>query len=311
MAVHRLLAAGCVAALLAAPAAARAEDAPFVPLVDALPALPGQFTASTFDACADGHPACVDATLDEMYRRYGERVSTCDHNAVFALTYIRVTEIYAARAGTFREPRFLAHEDAVFARLYFDAYDAWAAGRRDDVPPAWREAFDAARERSVPALGDILLGINAHVNRDMPFMLAGLGLVAPDGSTRKADHDYFNRLLNEVYDDVIEEVTRRFDPATDDFDLRGTTLDNTLSFQILPLWREMVWRHAELLAHAPTPEARELVAREIESYALTQARMIRGMLGYRSELGQSTAARDAWCAAHAGSAADARSRTYP
>jgi hypothetical protein len=307
MAIRRLpILAACVAAL-AVPAGAGAEDPPFVPVTDALPALPGTYRDSVFDACADGDAACVEATLDEMYRRYGELVTTCDHNAVFALTYIRVTEIYRDRADTFDEPRFLAHEDAVFAQLFFDAHDAWAAGRRDEAPEAWLLAFDAGRDRLMPAIGNVLLGINAHVNRDMPFMLAGLGLVKPDGSARKADHDYFNRLLNEVYDDVIGEMTQRFDPTTDDSDVPGTTLDNMAIFQILPGWREMVWRHAELLSAAPTPEARELVAAEIEAYAAAQARLIRAMLGREG----SSAKRDAWCAAHAGTAEHARSRTYP
>ena len=308
MAIRRLPTLVC-ALLLALPATAAAEDAPFLPLVNRLPALPGTHSESVFDDCADGDPACVEATLDEMYRRYGELVGTCDHNAVFGLTYIRVTEIYDDRDddGTFGEPRFLAHEDAVFARLYFDAYDDWAAGRHDEVPEAWRLAFDAGRDRIMPGIGNVLLGINAHVNRDMPFMLAGLGLVKPNGTTRKADHDSFNELLNEVYDDVIEEMTRRFDPTTDDFDAPGTTLDSMISFQILPLWREMVWRHAEMLTAAPTPEARRLVAAEIEGYAATQARLIRTVLGREGSSGP----RDAWCAAHAGTAEDARTRTYP
>lgn len=305
-AIRRLFAlAACITAL--APAPARGEDAPFVPLTDNLPALPGAFSPSAFGDCADGASACVQATLDEMYRRYGELVATCDHNAVFALAYIRVTEIYAERAHTFEEPRFLAHEDAVFARLYFAAYDAWAGGMRQETPEAWRLAFDAGRDRIMPGIGNVLLGINAHVNRDMPFMLAGLGLVQSDGSPRKADHDYFNRLLNEIYDDVIGEMTRRFDPTTDDFDAPGTTLDNLVSFQILPLWREMVWRHAEMLAGAPTPEARHLVADQIERYAAGQAHMIRAMLGREGQNGT----RDAWCADHAGDAEDARNHTYP
>lgn len=307
LAIRRLSALAACAFALAVPAAAAAEDAPFVPLVDVLPALPGTYSASVFDDCADGDPGCVGATLDEMYRRYGELVSTCDHNAVFGLTYIRVTEIYRDRAETFDEPRFLAHEDAVFARMYFDAYDDWDAGRRAEVPEAWRLAFDAGRDRIMPGIGNVLLGINAHVNRDMPFMLAGLGLVKPDGTARKADHDYFNRLLNEVYDDVIAEVSARFDPTTDDFDAPGTTLDNMISFQVLPLWREMVWRHAELLAAAPTPEARQVVAAEIEGYAATQAQLIRTVLGRQGSSGP----RDAWCAAHAGTADDARDRTHP
>jgi hypothetical protein len=298
---------GCALAL-ALPASAAAEDAPFVPLVDVLPAMPGTYSESAFSECADGDPACVGATLDEMYRRYGELVSTCDHNAVFGLTYIRVTEEYAraAQRGFFEEPEFLAHEDAVFARLYFDAYDAWAAGRLDDVPMAWRVAFRAGRDRALPGIGNVLLGINGHVNRDMPFMLAGLGLVKADGTSRKRDHDRFNQLLNAVYDDVIAEIARRFDPTVDDFDAPGTALDNTLTFQILPLWREAVWRNAEMLAGARTPTARKLAAAHIESWALAQAHLIRQMLGYRRELGQSSEARDAWCAEHAGDADDAR-----
>lgn len=311
--MHRLAAVCALAFALAFPGAAAAEDAPYVPIVDLLPALPGQFTPSTWDTCTEGDADCVQRTLDTMYQRYGELIAAdCDHNAVFALTYIRVTEEYERNAwnGFFEEPKFLAHEDAVFARLYFDAYDAWAEGRDADtqegtgVPPAWRVAFDTARDRAVPGLGNILHGINAHVNRDMPFMLAGLGLTKPDGTSRKRDHDAFNELLNRVYDDVVEEMTARFDPTVDDFDPPGTTLDNLATFQILPLWREGVWRNAELLTLATTPEARAGVATWIETYALLQAQMIRGMLEYRG--GQSSDMRDEHCAAQDNSVDDAR-----
>lgn len=312
--MRRLLAAAACVSALAAPATAAGEDAPYYPYVELFPALPGGFTPSTFDQCADGSPSCVDATLDEMYRRYGEHLAAgCDHNAVFALTYIRVTEEYrrVAEDGFFEEPEFLAHEDAVFAQLYFDAQDAWADGRVDDVPPAWQAALQAADDRSVPGIADMLLGMNAHVNRDMPFMLAGLGLVKPDGSTRKPDHDAFNERLNTLYDDVFEEIAQRFDPETRRWDPQATTADNFLLFQMLPMWREGVWRHAEMLANAPTDEARAGVARWIETYAWMQAQMIRGMLGYQPALGQSSEARDAWCAAHAGSAEDARAAGGP
>ena len=217
-----------------------------------------------------------------MTKRFEPLASSCDHDAIFALTYLRVTEEYRRTVETptfFDDTSFVNHEDVVFARYYFAAYDAWEDGRTADVPPAWRVAFDAARDRSVSAYGNLLLGINAHVQRDLPFVLYGVGLVKPEGASRKADHDRVNQILNRVTDDLIAEIARRFDPTIDDSSL-PTTLDDFALFQSVVSWRETAWRHAELLARAPTPEARELVAQEIERYASSQASAIRPATQY-------------------------------
>ena len=71
------------------------------------------------------------------------------------------------------------------------------------------------------AAGNLSLGINAHIQRDLPFVLAGIGLVKPDGSSRKPDHDRVNVFLNRVTDDLYAEIARRFDPTIDDADLPG------------------------------------------------------------------------------------------
>ena len=102
------------------------------------------------------------------------------------------------------------------------------------------------------ATGDLLLGINAHVQRDLPLVLYAVGLVRPDGTSRKADHDRVNVILNRVTDDILAEIARRFDPTVDDTNL-PTTLDDAALFQLLAAWREKAWRNAELLATAPTP----------------------------------------------------------
>ena len=211
-----------------------------------------------------------------MTTRFDPLASSCDHDAIFALTYLRVTEEYRRTIETtfFDDTPFVNHEDVIFARYYFAAYDAWAAGRTASVPPAWKVAFDSARDRAVSANGNLLLGINAHVQRDLPLVLYSVGLVRPDGTSRKADHDRVNQILNRVTDDVIAEVARRFDPSIDDTNL-PTTLDDLVLFQSIASWRETAWRNAELLAQAPTPEARDAVAREIEDYAESQARGIR------------------------------------
>ena len=43
--------------------------------------------------------------------------------------------------------------------------------------------------KTVTGAGDLLLGMNAHINRDLAFVLAGTGLIHPDGSSSKADYD--------------------------------------------------------------------------------------------------------------------------
>src|SRR5919198_2349303 len=189
--------------VILASGSARAEDPPFVGWSALLPGLTTEYNPSSENDCAAGRTHCVDAVIREMRRRFDPLASSCDHDSIFALAYLRTTEEYRRTIEDptfFEDTAFVNHEDVVFARLYFDAFDAWHAGRREDVPRAWAIAFQAAADRAMPASGNLSLGINAHIQRDLPFALAGIGLVKPDGSSRKTDHDRVNEFLNRVTD---------------------------------------------------------------------------------------------------------------
>jgi uncharacterized protein DUF5995 len=284
--------------LFAAPALASADDPPFLGWTALLPGLTTEFVPDSDNDCAAGRTRCVDAVIREMDRRFAPLAEACDHDAIFSLTYLRTTEEYRRTIEDptfFDDTAFVNHEDAVFARYYFEAYDNWHAGRDADVPRAWAIAFRAADQRAVTAEGNILLGINAHVQRDLPFVLAALGLVAPDGSSRKPDHDRVDQFLNRVTDDIYAEVARRFDPTVDDRNLPGT-VDDFAMFQAVAAWRELAWRNAELLVSAPNAAARALVAAQIETAAALQAQTLR--LTYQYGLLRSSAGRDAYCAVH-------------
>jgi hypothetical protein len=284
---------------LARPLAAVAEDPPFVGWSSLLPGLSLPYDVTSPDDCIAGRVQCVDKTIRQMTQRFEPLASTCDHNAIFALTYLRVTEEYRRTVQDptfFDDTPFVNYEDGIFAHYYFFAYDAWKDGETADVPPAWRIAFDAARDRAVSATGDLFLGINAHVQRDLPFVLYSIGLVKPDGTSRKSDHDRVNQILNRVTDDVIAEIAQRFDPTIDDTNL-PTSFDDFTLFQTVVSWRETAWRNAELLAQAATPEAREQVAQGIESYAASQASTIRVATQY-PPLSGGSATRDAYCSTH-------------
>jgi hypothetical protein len=119
-----------------------------------LPANPNLWVAytpvATPQRCVDGDPDCTDSTIGTMTSRFDALAPTCHHSAVFSLLYLRVTELYrqlAASPGFFTQPLTVNHEDAVFAHLYFGAYDNWHTGNPQAVPPIWRLAFAAADAR--------------------------------------------------------------------------------------------------------------------------------------------------------------------
>jgi len=199
----RTLAVALVIALLPATsvAASTDEDPAYVPWPDLLPGLTTAYDPTSSNLCTAGHVRCVDAVIREMRSRLKPLVRDCDHDAVFALVYLRTTEEYRRTIedpNFFVDTAFVNHQDAVFAKLYFDAFDAWHKGKRDKVPPAWRVLFSAAENREVSGTGNLLLGMSAHVNRDLPLALAEIGLVRPDGSSRKDDHNQVNQFLVRV-----------------------------------------------------------------------------------------------------------------
>jgi hypothetical protein len=251
---------------------------------------PAPAARAAVTGCPDGRPSCVDATIADMRARFAPLGRSCDHNAVFALTYLRTTQTYKwarDQAGFFADPAWVNHEDAVFAQLYFDAYDSWAAGARGRTPGAWLVAFDAARNHRVTGAGNVLLGMNAHINRDLPFALAAVGLTRPDGTSRKPDHDKVNDFLALVMAPLLTELSTRFDP----YGLAGGLPPDTV-FQLIVTWREQAWHNAERLVAARDPLTRALVAADIEAGATAQAVLYAGLTATPSPL------RDAYCAVH-------------
>lgn len=292
------LVAVCVAFAVLAIPAAQAEDPPFVDWTSVLPGAAGAGDAKDPHICIQGNDNCVHSVIREMNRRFQPLSDDCDHDALFAITYLRTTEEYHRfwHEGHFADPEWLDHYDAVFASYYFDASDDWRHGR--PVPPAWRVAFDAARRQQVSALGNAFLGMNAHINRDLPFVLEAIGLVTPEGESRKPDHDVVNQFLNRVSDELFPEISRRYDPTFDDGQVPGTFLDDLASFQLIPAWRELAWRNAERLTNAKTPAERAQVAKQIEDFAATQAQAILTATKYGLLSTQTVAERNEYCTLH-------------
>ena len=243
--------------------------------------------------CIRGDQTCIDAVVGEMQRRYAALARGCDHRAAFALMYLRVTDgVQQPVAGRFRDTSYLHRLDAQFARFYFRAFDAYQAGRPTD--PAWRIAFDAARTGKTTGIGDMLLGMNAHISNDLPFAVVATGLKEKGGRTAQADFDAVNNLLGQVERPMIREESAQLDPSVATATLPYLGVHGGDVANVIAGWRTEAWQNARALLAAPNAAARARVAARIRASAAQRAQVIETLASNRL-LGQDAKARDAWC----------------
>lgn len=226
--------------------------------------------------CRNGDvETCFAAILVEMDARL-DRLG-CSHAAPFAFTYLEMTRGVAdaaAEPGFFRVPAGVANIDAIFAQLYFDAFDNWEAGRLDHVPGAWQMAFEAADRQSASAAADLLLGINAHITRDLAYAVAMV--LGADGDLSEDPEDFvrINEVIAEVRAPMLAAASRRFDPALADLDIE---LDPSLGLDTVDLigrWRDEAFELGERLARASGDTERLEIVAAIERNAVAGATLI-------------------------------------
>jgi hypothetical protein len=260
--------------------------------------MPPAETPDSTNVCGVGSPACITDVIAEMTRRLAALEARCSHEAPFALMYLSVTQGVATQgARRFGSTEFLNHLDAVFANLYFTAYDNWQAGHTNAVPEAWRIAFEAADRGTVSALGDMLLGMNAHISRDLPFALARTGLRESGGQSGEADFNRVNGLLGNVTNGLLQQEAERFDPTVTSTVLPAIQLEPAGLQQLLGAWRSESWHNAERLLAALTPPERASTARSIELGAAGRARLIASLTS-NLVIGPDAAKRNAYCERH-------------
>src|SRR4051794_444887 len=224
---------------------ASASEPANIPWETYLPALPASSHIQPHGVpnCRKASIRCIDVELRRLraqQKRFG-----CDHRGVFATTYLELTrqlrDTLRQRRRFFNDSKYPYTEDALFANVYINTLNAYARGK--PIPPAWQIAFDTAKSSDVNAAQDMLLGINAHVQNDMPFVLAALGQRKRDGTTRKPDHDKMNEILDAAYERVVRQIQDRFDPILATTNARWTFADDYAGLEMVKQWRENVWRN--------------------------------------------------------------------
>lgn len=202
---------------------------------------------------------------------------TGDHRAAFLRVYRRMTSAAQRRLGDsfFLDPAWVEQVAIRFAWYYFDALDRF--DRTADPPPAWEYAFTIATQKKGFLLQDVLLGMNAHINNDLPLVVAEFLRGEPEllpMVRRRFDHDQINRILYEVIPDVEKELAQHYGRLVLPLGRVMGTLDQVLATYGLKTWRDNVWRNARFLLAAADPAERDRVVSFIQKDALQVAKEI-------------------------------------
>lgn len=253
---------------------------------------------SSTDPCQRGAPVCLAILVSEMQRRARVLVAACSHDAPFAVTYEQMTAAIAAAAkdGQFKNPALMTLFTAWFANKYLTAFDAWRAGNHGAVPAAWQTAFTAADEHSVSALGDLLLGMNAHITHDLPSAVAAV--MRQPGTQENPDYARVNQIIVAISQGVLSQLASHLDPALSLAQI-PLALGGASSFgELISQWRNESWRNGIALRDAGS--ARAAVQAQIDGTADLRAAAISAATAYLPLI-EDSAARDGYCAAHHGS----------
>jgi hypothetical protein len=202
-----------------------------------------------------------------------------DKRRYFHATYQRTTVAVAEelKRGGFADPDWVERWDVAFADLYLDALEADLAGRRPSRP--WAIAFGAPD--GLPPLRHVLLGMNAHINYDLPQALVAVitdeqfddaALLA----RREADHRAIDDVLAARVAAEDDELTRLSGPPPLlDRLLRPFNRLGTQRF--LREAREKVWANAADLSRArrQSPEAYAAALAQLEELSAAKVTALR------------------------------------
>jgi Family of unknown function (DUF5995) len=128
-----------------------------------------------------------------------------DASGYFPALYARVTDRVGASidAGGFQDGPGLDRFATGFAAHYVAA-----AGDHPHGPRCWQASWNVAADQRLLIVQHLLLGINAHVNYDLPRAVVEIADERGDLASIRHDFDAVNDVLASTYVDVVKDLDR-------------------------------------------------------------------------------------------------------
>jgi hypothetical protein len=215
--------------------------------------------------------------LVERMSALGAELEVARSPARFFLgTYLRTTRAVAEGLdrGLFEDPEWVARWDVDFADRYLDAL---AAHRVDptSAPGPWRRAF--AADPALRPEGHVLLGMNAHINYDLPQSLVAVippehFADAPVLARRHRDHRRIDGILAGRVGEE-DHALRRAGGTRTFLDRVLTPANRLAAVVLLRESRRRVWGNTGVLHTARLRGAADSAARVAELERASTARV--------------------------------------
>lgn len=215
------------------------------------------------------------SSIDDVIAKMDAIVDQCKEENLragyFAVLYRFVTIRIKLGIETdeFDDGERMEQLDTIFARRFFDAYDAYYNSADGPVSQSWKHAFDSARSDDYIIMQHLLLGINAHINLDLGIAAAET-MEGKDIELIHKDYNRINAILASLVDDVTSNLSRVslfFGPMIKLAQGRDEML---VAFSI-KIARDGAWEFAKEYAAA---QNKELVIRERDEKIADLARQL-------------------------------------
>jgi Family of unknown function (DUF5995) len=227
----------------------------------------------------DGHDGGVSQpgstigdVVDQLQQRIDALTQDQGHRRTFIKTYQRTTQAIgdAVDAAFFEDPGWVVRWDIAFANLFIVAHDADQGGGLISRP--WRLAFQADPE--LPTIVHLLLGMNAHINYDLPQ--ATLSVITDQDfedpvliDKRGRDHERIDKILSQR----VTAEDHAIDGARSMLDRILTPANRLSSRRFLREARHKVWLNVAELQQARLASTQTYNTRLAELEVLSAAKI--------------------------------------
>ncbi len=223
----------------------------------------------------------VETLLNRMNHNIECWENSCDNRQVFLRCYnMMSSNMYeAVKQNKFSNAQWVTQLLVRFSEYYFEALDQYELVS-PETPKVWKQVHDCTCQQKLHVLQNLLIGVNAHINYDLPLALYDClkrdwhNLDELTKIERKEDHETVNIIIAETIDAVQDDVIAPASPAMAMIDKLMGRMDEWLLSRLITGWRGNVWDVTQNLLNASSVDSWELIRVQQEVKVLNMSKKI-------------------------------------